>query len=69
MALFMDIVPPASRDAALAVMAANARAASALPGACRGADFGAQCKSAVGGPGAHMTAGLFGIKVSYFLFI
>jgi alpha-L-rhamnosidase len=62
MALFMDIVPPASRDAALAVMAANARAASGLSGACRGGDFGAQCTAAAGGPGAHMTAGLFGIK-------
>eukprot|EP00928_Gymnodinium_smaydae_P037929 TRINITY_DN26270_c0_g3_i1.p1 TRINITY_DN26270_c0_g3~~TRINITY_DN26270_c0_g3_i1.p1 ORF type:complete len:1010 (-),score=119.70 TRINITY_DN26270_c0_g3_i1:356-3385(-) len=62
MALFLDIVPANIRKKALAVMAANARAASFLPHACSGSAFPNTCPYAKGGPGAHMTAGLFGIK-------
>ena len=48
MALFMGIVPEQLRAKALAQMAANANAATHI--------------SPDGGPGPHMTAGLFGIK-------
>merc|ERR1719454_1793042 len=62
MALFMKVVPQNLREKALSVMADNAREASFLPHACSGKSFPNQCPSAKGGPGAHMTAGLFGVK-------
>jgi len=62
MALFMDIVPQNLKEKALTVMEGNARAASFLPHACQGSSFPKLCPSAKGGPGPHMTAGLFGIK-------
>lgn len=62
MALFMDIVPAELREKALNVMADNARGASFLPHACSGKSFPSTCSNATGGPGPHMTAGLFGIK-------
>lgn len=63
MALFMGIVPPASRTKALAVMVQNAKDSHDIRGACQGgATLSASCKTAKGGAGPHMTAGLFGIK-------
>lgn len=62
MALFLGIVPDELREKSLEVMADDARQASFLPHACSGTSFPANCPSARGGPGPHMTAGLFGIK-------
>ena len=63
MALFQHICP--THDVclkALGLLADKARRASYLPGACRGAASLQGCQGAEGGPGAHLTAGLFGIK-------
>ena len=54
MALFLQIAPEKSREKVLDVMVANAKNASYVNGSGQG--------PAVGGPGPHMTAGLFGIK-------
>eukprot|EP00729_Bicosta_minor_P015712 gene15712-27472_t len=67
MALFMDFVPETHRAKALAVMADNARdtAYIAAPGGTTQKDPNGlvyNCTDCGGGPGAHMTAGLFSIK-------
>lgn len=64
MALFTRLCPDeAACDKALGVLAENARHATAgLPHACQGSDDLPGCADARGGPGAHLTAGLFGIK-------
>ena len=58
-ALFMNIVPPALRAKALAVLAATARDTEYIRTSVGG---GYTCTDCGGGPGAHVTAGLFGIK-------
>ena len=61
----MDIVPEALRQKALDVLVDDVQKAGNFTGACQGGDnMGAagSCSAAKGGPGPHMTAGLFGIK-------
>jgi hypothetical protein len=63
MALFQSLCPSAEVCArALKVLATNARAAEGMPGACQAAPSWAGCSGALGGKGAHLTAGLFGVK-------
>lgn len=65
LALFMDIVPKSLRQKALSVLIDDVRRAGNFSGACQGGDNKGppgSCKAAKGGPGPHMTAGLFGIK-------
>ena len=63
LALYQHICPTREIcDKARGVLARKARAASHLDGACKGAASLPGCSEARGGPGAHLTAGLFGIK-------
>ena len=64
LALFSRLCPDAAAcERALSVLEDNAlHASSHLPGACQGADTLPGCADAEGGPGPHLTAGLFGIK-------
>ena len=67
MALFMDIVPETHRDSALAVMAENAKNTEYMKAGQSDSQKDPNghvynCTDCGGGPGAHMTAGLFGIK-------
>ena len=63
MALFSQLCPDsATCERSRQVLAQNARSASFLPAACQGSASLPGCKDARGGPGAHLTAGLFGIK-------
>jgi len=67
MALFHGFIAndKSLRRKALEQLAGNARSSSHLSGACRARDpskTSPKCKTAIGGPGAHITAGLFGIK-------
>lgn len=65
MALFMDMVPEAQRAKALTVMTDNAKNATFLKARGGQTDPNGRtynCTDCEGGPGAHMTAGLFGIK-------
>ena len=64
MALFTGLCPDRTACShALSVLVDNARTATSfLPHACRGNASLAGCTQAHGGPGAHLTAGLFGIK-------
>jgi alpha-L-rhamnosidase len=69
MALFNDFLSPngSMKQKALLQLAGDARSASYIKGACESRDEWAAdpvCQDAQGGPGPHMTAGLFGIKVS-----
>lgn len=62
MALFTQLCPSAAVcSKASAVLADNAKSATAfLPAACQASADLPGCKDAKGGPGAHLTAGLFG---------
>ena len=67
MALFNGLMSTnqTSKLAALRELAANARASCFIEGACQPADRNNAppgCNTARGGAGAHLTAGLFGIK-------
>ena len=64
LALFSKLCPDTvTCGRALRVLADNARTATAfLPHACQGSAAIPGCADAKGGPGAHLTAGLFGIK-------
>ena len=59
-ALFMDIVPATLRTKALAVLAKTARDTEYIRTPTAGGGY--VCSDCEGGPGAHITAGLFGIK-------
>jgi len=56
------MAPEGLRDKVLDVMVANAHAAENMSGACQGESFPDICPNMTGGPGPHMTAGLFAIK-------
>jgi len=60
MALFEGITPPAVRAKALAIMAENARSTEFV--LQKPSPNYPASNATTGGPGAHMTAGLFGIK-------
>ena len=64
MALFTQLCPDAAAcELAHQVLVDNARHATAyLPNACEGSQALPRCADAKGGAGAHLTAGLFGIK-------
>ena len=66
MALFNGISHcQAARKKALLQLADNVRSASFLEGAClpwSKSTFQSECKTAIGGPGPHLTAGMLGIK-------
>ena len=56
----MDIVPAMLRTKALAVLAETARDTEYIRTPTAGGGY--VCSDCEGGPGAHITAGLFGIK-------
>ena len=65
MALFMGLVPQELRADALAVLAANVNNTAYIKAPAPGNDAEGRpytCTDCDGGPGPHMTAGLFGIK-------
>jgi hypothetical protein len=60
-----DIVPESLREKALAVMVENARDTEFIAAPSPGSDPNGvkyNCTDCGGGPGAHMTAGLFSVK-------